>query len=474
MFQPTHFHHLSQPPNLKTKILTSKILKAELKCQISSGLLAVNRDSLFILRVTFIEHSFLIKQNAHKKYFFFCQISITPSFPLMRFTSILPNTATKSCEKYVSFNLSLFNTYSHSRRYAYNQAVLIYPGKGWKVSKEEPRRFYTAFNISTAEFKLLHYPLLLFPGHGGRARSPREAPARLPGGRRSQTKPSGAAARPGRAGPAGAGGAAHTDRGARARVAAGAEAEQHCPGPGRDGLPPSHPAGGGGAGAAGAAASGRDTPALGRHAAPGAPSPTCSDWTQPGASPYYRPRLIVLLPPPFPRRHRLSPRSCQVPPFTWARDGLPLPPVPLRYGRHYANGAPPPPLPPVPTGAAQRPRRNPAPRIPPCAVRTLRIPARYERKQAIGGRSRVKGERFARRPMGWRDTATAGEPRALTCVRVLALPPAERSGCSAVAAAGASRALGRGARWGAEVLRRGRRPPSWEGGRGPGLRSLCH
>lgn len=192
MFQPTHFHHLSQPPNLKTKILTSKILKADLKCQISSGLWAVNRDSLFILRVTFIEHSFLIKQNAHKKYFFFCQMSITPSFPLMRFTSILPNTATKSCEKYVSFNLSLFNTYSHSRRSAYNQAVLIYPGKGWKVSKEEPRRFYTAFNISTAEFKLLHYPLLLFPGTAGGPGAP---------GRLRRGCPGGAAHRQSRAGP---------------------------------------------------------------------------------------------------------------------------------------------------------------------------------------------------------------------------------------------------------------------------------
>ncbi|XP_064516133.1 proline-rich protein HaeIII subfamily 1-like [Pseudopipra pipra] len=133
---------------------------------------------------------------------------------------------------------------------------------------------------------------------------------------------------------------------------------------------------------------GRDTPALGRHAAPGGPSPTCSDGTQPGASPHYRPRLIVLLlpPPPFPRRRRLSPRSCQVPPFTWARDGRPLPPFPPRYGRRYANGAPPPPLPPVPTGAAQRPRRNPAPRMPPCADRTLRIPhaMRGARRLAAG------------------------------------------------------------------------------------------
>ncbi|XP_072786756.1 uncharacterized protein [Taeniopygia guttata] len=206
------------------------------------------------------------------------------------------------------------------------------------------------------------------------------------GGRRSQTKPSGAAARP--CGPRRGSGPARP-RGPGGRRGGGGAAP---PGP-REGrrkgrLPPSLPSGRG-AGATGAAASGRDTPALGRHAAPGAPSPTCSDRTQPGASPYYRPRLIVLPPPPFPRR-RLSPRSCQVPPFTWARDGLPLPPLPLRYGRRYANGAPPPPLPPVPTGAAQRPRRNPAPRIPPCAVRTLCIPPRYERKPAIGGRSRVK------------------------------------------------------------------------------------
>lgn len=90
--------------------------------------------------------------------------------------------------------------------------------------------------------------------------------------------------------------------------------------------------------------------------------------TRPGAAPHYRPRLIVLPPPPpFPRCRRLAPPNCQVPPFTWARDGLLLlllPPLsPCAAGPTQTEH-----LPPVPTEAAQRLRRKPAPRIPPCAA----------------------------------------------------------------------------------------------------------
>lgn len=119
----------------------------------------------------------------------------------------------------MSFNLSLFNAHSHSRRSAFNQAALTCPGKGRKGSKEEPRHSYIAFTISTAEFKLLY----CLPWQG-------RAPEPAGGAARRQSR---AGPRPGCAGPAGAGAAAQADRGAR--EAAGAEAGQHCPGPGRDG-----------------------------------------------------------------------------------------------------------------------------------------------------------------------------------------------------------------------------------------------
>ncbi|XP_061853694.1 arp2/3 complex-activating protein rickA-like [Colius striatus] len=69
--------------------------------------------------------------------------------------------------------------------------------------------------------------------------------------------------------------------------------------------------------------------------APGPPSPTCSDGTQPGASPHYRPLLIVLLLPPPPHSPQLSGSSIHLGP-----GQPPPPPYPLRC-RPYANGAPP-------------------------------------------------------------------------------------------------------------------------------------
>lgn len=148
-----------------------------------------------------------------------------------------------------------------------------------------------------------------------------------------------------------------------------------------------------------------------RGAGPRPPSPTCRDGRRPGASPRYRPRLIVPPPPPFARRRRAAP-GCQVPPFTWAPARPPPPacPPPLPY----AAG-------PTQTEHLPRPSR-PYQRGPPNArdasplrefrpAQLARSPSpRCERSRAIGGGRRVKGERFTDRPIRSRDTAAAGEP----------------------------------------------------------------
>lgn len=148
--------------------------------------------------------------------------------------------------------------------------------------------------------------------------------------------------------------------------------------------------------------------------------------SRPGAAPHYRPRLIVPPPPPpFPRCRRLAPPNCQVPPFTWARDGLLLlllpPPFPLRY-RPYANGAPP----------TRTDGGRPAPTTQDLSenstLRSLRSASpRHERNRAIGGETQTKGERFTNQPMRQGDTTTArklpGGPRAHVCA-----PPPPKHG----------------------------------------------
>lgn len=309
----------------------------------------------------------------------------------------------------------------------------------------EPGHSYIAFNTSTAEFKLLYSPPLLSRDTAGGPRAP---------GRLRRGCPGGAAHRQSRAGPQrGPAVRAPPHRGrypgrsrASAREAAGAEAERQCPGPGREGrtaaIPPRW-------------RRRRGRGSCGRRARHTRTRPPCSSRRAIsyliGPDPARRFPLLqaashcapaaAISPPPPPQSPQLSGPSIHLGP------GRPPPPSlapALRRALRKRSAAP---APPARTNGG-RPAPAAQPRSENSALRSPHAPRppRYERKQAIGGRSRVKGERFARRPMGRRDTAAAGEPPgAHVRARSLPSPAGAVRALGRAPRAGGSRALGRGA-----------------------------
>lgn len=368
---------------------------------------------------------------------------------------ILPNETNKVlCKNIWLFNLSLFNGYSQSTR----SALITLPSFTLQKDGKEAESQAILISPSTPALPSLNSFTTRHCFPGTRREGPR-APGRLrrgcPGVPLTDKAERGrSAAQP--CGPRRRRGHTRADPGLRAPApeAAGAEAEQQCPGPGREGrtaaIPPRW-------------RRRRGRGSCGRRARHTRTRPPCSSRRAIsyliGPDPARRFPLLqaashcapaaAISPPPPPQSPQLSGPSIHLGP------GRPPPPSlapALRRALRKRSAAP---APPARTNGG-RPAPVAQPRSENSALRSPHAPRppRYERKQAIGGRSRVKGERFARRPMGRQDTATAEEPPGAH-VRARSLP----SPAGAVRAlgrpprAGGSRALGRGAagarrRWG--------------------------